>query len=135
MVHVLRFSYQIPFRSFPPLSWVPLPLPSYSPTSIRGIALATAVVDLGEEEAIEPASASPGFYNLLFVTPKVPGGWRPAIDLSRFNRSVAVSHFHIKTAQSVLQSLRQGDWLVSLDLQDGYLQVPVHQASRRFPRF
>ena len=36
---------------------------------------------------------------------------------------------------SVLQSLHPGDWLISIDLQDAYLQVPVHLASRRFLRF
>ena len=59
----------------------------------------------------------PGYYSRLFVTPKVTGGWRPVIDLSCLNRSVLVSHFHMETAQSVLQSLRPGDWMVSLDLQ------------------
>ena len=135
VVQVLWFGYRIPFRSLPPLSRVLLPLPRYSPTSIQGIALAAAVVDLQEKEAIEPASSSPGFYSRLFVTPKVTGGRRLVIDLSRLNRSVDVSHFHMETSQSVLQSLRQGDWLVSLDLQDAYLQVPVHPASRRFLRF
>ena len=41
----------------------------------------------------------------------------------------------METAQSVLQSLRPGDWMVSLDLQDAYLQVPVHPSSRRYLRF
>ena len=71
----------------------------------------------------------------LFVTPKVTGGWRPVIDLSHLNGWVKLSHFHMETAQSVLQSLRPGDWMVSLDLQDAYLQVPVHPASRRYLRF
>ena len=57
------------------------------------------------------------------------------IDLSRLNRYVDVSHFHMETAHSVLQSLRLGDWMVLVDLQDAYLQVPVHLASRRFLRF
>ena len=37
VVQVLRFGYWVPFRSRPPLSRVPLPLPSYTPTSIRGV--------------------------------------------------------------------------------------------------
>ena len=41
----------------------------------------------------------------------------------------------METAQSVLQSLRSGDWMISLDLQDAYLQVPVHPQSRRYLRF
>ena len=66
----------------------------------------------------------------LFVTPKVTGGWRPVIDLSRLNGWMELSSFHMETAQPILQSLCPGDWMVSLDLQDAYLQVPVHPASR-----
>ena len=78
---------------------------------------------------------SPGLYSRLFVTLKVTGGWRPVIDLSRLNSWVDVSHFHMETTQSVLQSLRPGDWMVSLDLQDAYLQVLVHPSSRHYLRF
>ena len=77
MVQGLRFGYQIPFRSRPPLSHVPVPLPSYSPNSVTGLALSDAVCALVEKEAIEIAPPSPGFYSRLFVTPKVTGGWRP----------------------------------------------------------
>ena len=78
----MHFGYQVPFRSLPPLSPVPLPLPNYSPSSIRGLALTAAVSDLLAKEAIELAPPSPGFYSRLFMTPKVTGGWRPVIDLA-----------------------------------------------------
>ena len=135
MVQVLHFGYRVPFRSRPPLSSVPLPLPSYSPSSIRGLALANAVSDLVAKEATEPAPPTPSYYSRLFVTPKVTGEWRPVIDLPRLNGFVDVSHFHMETTQSVLQSLRLGDWMVSLDLQDAYLQVPVNTSSCRYLRF
>ena len=135
VVQVLHYGYRIPFRSRPPLSRVPIPLPSYSPNSIRGLALSDAVFTLVEEEAIEIVPPSPGFYSCLSVTPKVTGGWWPVIDLSCLNGWVELSSFHMETAQSVLQSLRQGDWMVSLDLQDAYLQVPVHPASCPYLRF
>ena len=129
VIQVLRYGYRVPFRSRPPLSPVPLFLPSYSPNSSRGLALSDAVSALVEKEAIEIAPPSPGFYSRLFVTPKVTGGWRPVIDLSRLNGWVELSSFHMETAQSVLQSLRLGDWMVTLDL-----QVPVHPASRHYLR-
>ena len=135
LVAVLRFRCRFPFRVSPVLSNVPIPLPSYSPSSIMGVALSAAVADLCTKGAIEPAPPSPGYYSHLFVTPKVTGGWRPEIDLSHLNRSVLVSHFHMETQQTVLQSLHPGDWLVSLDLQDAYLQVPVHLSSRCYLRF
>ena len=99
------------------------------------MALSAAVADLQSKAAIEPASSEPGFYNRLFVTLKVTGGWWLVIDLSRLNRFVRLSPFHMETAQSVLQSLRPGDWMVSLALQDAYLQVPIHPDSRRYLRF
>ena len=39
VVEVLRVGYCLPFLSAPPLSNVPIPMPSYSPTSIMGAAL------------------------------------------------------------------------------------------------
>ena len=135
VVQVLRFGYRVPFLSRHPLSSIPLPLPSYNPSSIRGLAFADAVSDRVAKAAIEPAPPTPGYYSRLFVTPKVTGGWLPVIDLSRFNGFVDVSHFHMETTQSVFQSLRVGDWMVCLDLQDAYLQVPVHPSSRRYLRF
>ena len=88
--------------------------------------------DLQLKGAIEPASSEPGFYSLLFVTLKVTGDWRPVIDLSRVNRFVQLSHFRMETSLSVLQSLRPRDWMISIDLQDAYLQDPVHPDSRRY---
>ena len=61
--------------------------------------------------------------------------WRPVIDLSILNLYVDVSHFRMETIQSVLLSVRQGDWMASIDLKEAYLQVPVHPDSRRFLRF
>ena len=126
VVQVLNVGYQVPFVSRPPLSPVPLPLPSNSPTSVRGLALSAAVTDLHTKDAIESASLEPGFYSRLFVTPKVTGGWRPVIDLSRLNHFVRLSPFRMEASLSVLQSLCPGDWMVSIELQDSYLQVPVH---------
>ena len=71
---------------------------------------------------------SPGFYSRLFVVWKSSGSWRPVIDLSTLNRFVDVSHFQMETIQSVRLSVRQGDWMASIDLREAYLQVPVHPA-------
>ena len=68
-MEVLWFGYRVPFL-VTPLSDVPIPLPSYSPSSVRGLALSAAVADLSAKGAIEPAPLSPGFYSRLFVTPQ-----------------------------------------------------------------
>ena len=41
----------------------------------------------------------------------------------------------METPQSVLRSVRQRDWMVTLDLKDAYLQISVHSDSRKFLRF
>ena len=136
MVEVLRVGYCLPFLSTPPLSNAPLPMPSYSPTSIKGAALEEVTLALVAKGAVELAPLpSPGFYSCLFVVWKTSGSWRPVIDLSHLNRFMDVSHFQMETIQSVLLSVRQGDWMASIDLKEAYLQVPVHPASRHLLRF
>ena len=128
--------YCLPFLSTPPLSNVPVPMPSYSPSSIKGAALEEVTLGLIAKGAVELVPLpSPGFYSRLFVVWKTSGSWRPVIDLSHLNRFVDVSHFQMETIQSVLLSVRQGDWMASIDLKEAYLQVPVHPASRHFLRF
>ena len=135
VVEVLREGYGILFSQRPPLSDQPLPMPSYTPSSIRGKALEQEFQDLLHKQAIEQAPQTPGFYSRLFVVQKDSGAWRPIIDLSTLNTYIASQRFHMETRQSVLRSIRQGDWLISLDLQDAYLQVPVHLELRRYLRF
>ena len=125
----------IPFSRRPPLSDQPLPMPSYSPSSIRGRALEKEFVDLLHKGAIEQAPQTPGFYSRLFVVQKDSGSWRLIIDLSTLNTFIVSQRFHMETPQSVLRSICQGDWMISLDLQDAYLQVPIHPESRRYLRF
>ena len=135
VVEVLRVGYRIPFDRRPPLSERPLSLPAYSPQSIKGVALTQELQTLLRKGAVEPAPQSPGFYSRLFLVQKASGSWRPIIDLSTLNDYITSSHFHMETPQSVLRSIRPGDWMVSLDLQDAYLQVPVHHDSCRYLRF
>ena len=135
VVEALRVGYRIPFDRPPPLSECPVSLPAYSPHSIRGVALNQELQNLLRKGAVEPAPQSPGFYSRLFLVKKASGSWRPIIDLSTLNHYVTSSRFHMETPRSVLNSIRPGDWMISLDLQDAYLQVPVHHDSRRFLRF
>ena len=66
---------------------------------------------------------------------KASGAWRPIIDLSLLNKSVMGTKFRMETVQSVLSSIRKDDWMISLDLKDAYLQVPIHPNSRKYLRF
>ena len=135
-MEVLRYGYRIPFLHDPPLSKVPIPIPSYHPLSTKGVALGEVTQALIAKSAVELAPLpSLGFYSRLFVVWKTSGSWRPVIDLSTLNLFVDVSHFKMETIQSVLLSVRQGDWMASIDLKEAYLQIPIHPESRHFLRF
>ena len=91
MVTTLKDGYVIPFQSLPPLSPIPINLPSYSPHSIRGRALAQELAALVDKGALELAPPDPGYYSRVFVAAKTSGAWRPIIDLSRLNVFVEFS--------------------------------------------
>ena len=86
--------------------------------------------------AIEPVkSHSEGFYSRLFLVLKKQGGWRPVINLAPLNNYLYVTKFKMETTASVIRSLRKGDFMVSIDLQDAYFQIPIHLSARRYLRF
>ena len=135
-MEVLRWGYRVPFLSEPPLAEEPIPFPFYGPSSIRGITLGKEVQSLLEKGAVELAPLpSPGFYSQIFVVMKASGSWRPVIDLSTLNLRVHKTPFKMETLQSVLLSVRSGDWMVSIDLKDAYLQIPIHPDSCKYLRF
>ena len=109
VVEALRVGYRIPFDRRPPLSERPLSLPAYSPQSIKGVALIQELQTLFRKGAVEPDPQSPGFYSRLFLVQKASESWRPIIDLSTLNEFITSSHFHMKTPQSVLRSIRPDD--------------------------
>ena len=76
------------FSRRPPLSDQPLPMPSYTPSSIRGKALEQEFQDLLHKQAIEQAPQTPGFYSRLFVVQK---HHRPVYP-EHLNRISAISH-------------------------------------------
>ncbi|XP_068222863.1 uncharacterized protein [Palaemon carinicauda] len=83
--------------------------------------------------ALQPVQKpSPGFCNRLFLVEKATGGWRPVIDLSALNKFIKKTTFKMDTSKLVLAALREGDFMISLDLKDAYFQIPVHPSSRKF---
>ena len=136
VVEVLKEGYRIPFGKTPPLAPHPVLFTSYGPRSKKGLALEREIAMLLEKGAVERVpSPGPGLYSRIFIVLKASGSWRPIIDLRVLNRYVVKTRFRMETVQSVLSAVRRNDWMVSVDLKDAYLQVPVHPESRKFLRF
>ena len=137
MVTVLRDGYRVLFKdSPPPLARTPVSFPTYRAGSPRAQALRQEVEAMLAKGALEIArDPGPGFYSRLFLVEKATGGWRPVIDLSHLNDFVQLTPFKMETVASVLLSVREGDFLASLDLKDAYFQIPIHGSSRKLLRF
>ena len=76
-----------------------------------------------------------GSWLLQSSLPCGEGVWRPVIDLSHLNEFVQLTRFKMETVTSVLLSVREGDFLASLDLKDAYFQIPIHPSSRKLLTF
>ena len=109
-------------------------LPSYSPPPHPGESSGCGDRSSPGEGSHRAGSSHSGLLQLGLCCSQ---GFRllEAVDLLCLNRLVVLSNFRMETPQSVLRSVRTGDWMISIDLQDAYLQVPVHQDSHRYLRF
>ena len=134
-MEVLREGYTIPFLIPPPLSSSPISFENYSQGSLKAEALGLEVQSMLEKGALEVAGSDPGFYSRIFVVQKANLKWRPVIDLSSLNKFIRQTPFRMETAVTVLNAIRENDWVFSIDLQDAYFQVLVHPDSRRYLRF
>ena len=68
VVEVLWVGYRIPFLRRPPLSEVPIPMPSYNPLSTKGVVLGEVTQALIAKGAVELAPLpSLGYYSCLFL--------------------------------------------------------------------
>ena len=128
--------------------WLSDPLrPSTS--SIRASALPAGVLPtLHKGSRLKPGASKPSSEGGSRTSPTVSGFLHPPlprqegfgvlaphhrpVDPERVHHLVTLPH---ETPRSVLNSIRPGDWMISLDLQDAYLQVPVHHDSHRYLRF
>jgi len=112
------------------------------PREFRGEKEKEKIVEKTHHEFLEKAVVEPvppgdlgGHYSLLFPVPKKGGKWRGILDLRQLNDQLAKEHFKMEGLHTVRETLRRGDWMTSLDLQDAYNHVPIHHESRRFFRY
>ena len=133
---LLKHGYALPFVSRPPLTRSPTIFSGYKDKQ-RDLALTTCVQELVAKRAIDLVEnqRSLGFYSRLFLVPKPGNRWRPVIDLSHLNQFLDIRTFRMETPESIRASLRVGEWVTSIDLQDAYFHIPIHPRYHKYLRF
>ncbi|KAM4749075.1 glycerol-3-phosphate acyltransferase 2, mitochondrial-like [Rhinophrynus dorsalis] len=69
-------------------------------------------------------------YEYLIVVLKKADGRLPILYLKHFNLYVETARFKMESLRSVIATMCLGEYLASIDLQDTYLHIPIHQDSQ-----
>ena len=86
--------------------------------------------------AIRRVSLDPNqFLSNLFTIPKKGGELCPVINLKPLNSFVEYHHFKMEGLSSLLDLIRPNDHMITMDLKDAYLSVPIHADHSKYLRF
>uniref|UniRef100_A0AAV2LLV6 ribonuclease H n=1 Tax=Knipowitschia caucasica TaxID=637954 RepID=A0AAV2LLV6_KNICA len=95
----------------------------------------SSLLSRGAAVEVDPQDATRGLYSPYFLVPKKSGGVRPILDLRVLNECISKRQFRMLSTKQLLECVRQGDWMSSIDLTDAYFHVPIVPEHRRFLRF
>ena len=84
--------------------------------------------------AVKLTPLSPGFTAVLSLVPSALRSWRPLLDLSSLYESGLLTRFRVESHHSFLHAVKRFAWIISVDLKNACLQVPIHPDRRKFLR-
>ena len=130
--HVVR-GYSLELVAEPRQNIVPRPIQF---TRELNVLISGKVQELKQRSAIQKVSPVPDqFISQIFLVPKKDGSQRPVVNLKSLNCLIVKCRFKMESAATLRHLVRRNDWMVSIDLKDAYLSVPIEQRSRKFLRF
>ncbi|XP_011164155.3 uncharacterized protein LOC105198980 [Solenopsis invicta] len=125
--------YRLPFKQHPPSQVCE---PQYRLSRGDEQICSQEISNLLKKEAIEKVSEHKDqFLSPFFVIEKSSGGWRFILNLKSLNEFIITPHFKLEDWKSVVRLISPNDFLLSIDLEDAYLLVPIHSEDRKFLRF
>ena len=131
IVQILKEGYTLPFRIRPQLTRSPSVISRYVNPHSNSYLL-EALHQLIDKYAVGRVrnQNSLGFFNRLFLVPKPNNKWRPILDLSNLNLFLKVEKFKMETPETIRTSLKQGEWVTSVDFKDAYFHIPIQEISK-----
>lgn len=125
--------YRIPFITRPTQIYTSSQI-KWSKTEIDQIRVQINV--LLEKGVINKCNHKKGqFLSSFFIVPKPDGSVRLILNLKKLNKFIHTEHFKIEDLKLVTRLLEKDYFLMSVDLQDAYYLVNVHEDDRKFLRF
>ena len=77
-----------------------------------------------------------GFVSRIFLVPKKDGFQRPVISLCQLSQFVVWEHFKMENTHLVENIIiKEGNWMIKIDLKYTYFSISIHQERRQWLRF
>lgn len=90
------------------------------------------IKNLQQAKAIIPVPYKPWCVSPIGCTPKRGGGFRLITDLRKFNAICKPPKFVDEGIDTVISLLEKNDYLVTADIKNGFLHIPVHKAHQTY---
>ena len=108
--------------------WVE-PFQPHPPSVMRAkgqVEISKEIQKLVEKESVRKVSHQEDqFLSRIFTVPKKDGSCRLVVNLRPLNHFITKVKFKMEGMAMLKSILQKGDWMVSIDLKDAYLSVPV----------
>jgi len=124
--------YKIPFKAFPPPTVCSQSILSSEDTAVMN-QLIPKMVKAGVVSTCDHDSRE--FISPVFLVPKKDGTKRFILNLKMLNLYVKEEHFKIEDLRTAKRLISKGDYFASIDLQEAYWHVPIHETYKIYLRF
>lgn len=125
--------FKIPFNR-PPFQKFEASNPKFSYAEVEQLRL--AILKLQSSGSVVECSNVPGqFISGIFLTPKSDGTFRFILNLKILNKFIDTQHFKMEDIRTATKLISKDCYMTSIDLQEAYFLVPIHEESKKFLRF
>lgn len=123
--------YRIPFLNAPPIT-------KLSRSNVHRFQtksspeMSAQIQKLLDSRAAQKTSFQSGFLSTMFLRKKSNGENRPILNLSRLNDFVSTPPFRLINQQQIPGHLKNGDYMMKIDISQAYFHIPIEKNHRRF---
>lgn len=133
ILSIVRYGYKLEFKNTPHQSGMPR---QYKLTLSEMLAVDKEIDALLKKGAIKKCVHTSGeFVSPIFTRTKSNGKIRIIINLKGLNQFLKYEHFKMENLECVLDLIDPHDWFCSVDLEDAYFAVPIHDTHKKYLRF